>query len=456
MNIFFVGQIEFNAILLEDNNRALRQRITVTCEIPPLALEEVGTYLRYRLRVAGASRILFSADAMKQIHLFSQGYPRLINVIADRALLTGFVNEAYEIGPQIVLECARELQIRAPKPSLKKSESVPSPAVGMPPQQQQDSIDPVPKKAAAAKSGPREVPVRGRGPGTVGRKGPVRQDLAASTGTRKAAEGKEPARENFIRSSWRAVLLLLFLLLAVAAGVFWYLYPVQTGKYLDESGGTISSLVEKQDRIPLVPERENAQETMGGSDAAGGSTPGNSIERQITTVEKIGDTAPPQKNIAAVSPEPQKETGPEDLDRQEAGPLAREERENVLSAVTKKTEEALDPIFLRQIFTIGFDHNSNSLSVYGATVLDRLAAHLAILPYRSVVIRGYTDATGSEEYNKNLSLFRASIVKGYLMAKGLKPETMVIKGLGSADPVAGNVTREGQRKNRRVEIEVLQ
>jgi len=457
INIFFVGQIEFNAVLLEDKNRALRQRITVTCEIPPLTLEEVGSYLRYRLRVAGATRILFSADAVKQIHLFSRGYPRLINVIADRALLTGFVNEAHEIGPQIVVECAHELQIRAPKPLLKKNESVSSSADSLPsPAQQHDSIESVPKKAAAAKQHHRGVPVRGEGGGAVGRKEPVRQGFPASIGS-KAAEGKVPASGDLIRGSWRAVLLLL-LLLAIAGGFYWYFHSERIGKHLGESAGTIPTSIEEQDRIPQVTAKENTLATMGENDnAVDRQAPGTGIERQTLAAEKIGgDAAPPQENIAAVSAGQQKESEPEELRWQEAGSPSREEEENESSTAGSKTEETLDPAFLRQIFTIGFDHNSNNLTVYGAVVLDRLAEHLAALPYRSVIIRGYTDATGTEEYNKNLSLFRASIVRGYLMAKGLNPETIVIKGLGSADPVAGNTTLEGQRKNRRVEIEVLQ
>ena len=107
INIFFVGQIEFNSILLQDANRALRQRITVHYDIPSLNVAEVGNYLKHRLKMAGAERQLFNAGAVAQIHIFSGGYPRLINVIADRALLTGFVSEASEISAQIVREDQR-------------------------------------------------------------------------------------------------------------------------------------------------------------------------------------------------------------------------------------------------------------------------------------------------------------------------------------------------------------
>ncbi len=103
---------------------------------------------------------------------------------------------------------------------------------------------------------------------------------------------------------------------------------------------------------------------------------------------------------------------------------------------------------------IGFDWDSNSLSKYGVFTLDQLAKRLLTQPYGSIVIRGYSDSLGGDNYNKNLSLFRATIVKSYLMAKGIPSETMVTLGLGAENPLATNDTVEGRRKNRRVEIEV--
>ena len=55
INIFFVGQSEFNGILMEDRNRAVRQRITVSYHIEPLTETETRQYIKHRLKVAGAS-----------------------------------------------------------------------------------------------------------------------------------------------------------------------------------------------------------------------------------------------------------------------------------------------------------------------------------------------------------------------------------------------------------------
>ena len=111
LNIFFVGQNEFNSVLHRSVNRALRQRITVHYNIQPFTEEETGEYIRHRLKVAGAAKALFQPGAIAEVYAFSKGYPRLINIICDRAMLTGFVREAKTIDPVIVRECAGELKI---------------------------------------------------------------------------------------------------------------------------------------------------------------------------------------------------------------------------------------------------------------------------------------------------------------------------------------------------------
>jgi len=111
LNIFFVGQVEFNNILLEKRNKAIRQRITIHYTLDSLTEQETGEYIRHRLQVAGTSDEIFSADAVHEVFNFSGGAPRLINIICDRALLTGFVESKKKIDAAIIAECAAELQI---------------------------------------------------------------------------------------------------------------------------------------------------------------------------------------------------------------------------------------------------------------------------------------------------------------------------------------------------------
>ncbi len=111
INIFFIGQNEFNDILLETRNRALLQRITINYHLDPFTENETKEYIRYRLRVAGSTKNIFSSGAIHKLFKFSEGYPRLINIICDYALLSGYVKEKRIIDSKIVIECAKELRI---------------------------------------------------------------------------------------------------------------------------------------------------------------------------------------------------------------------------------------------------------------------------------------------------------------------------------------------------------
>ncbi len=111
LNIFFVGQKEFNNILIEPENRALRQRITINYYIEPLTENETKEYVNHRLNIAGSKRNIFSSSAIREIFSFSEGFPRLINIICDLALVTGYVKEQKTINANIIRECAKELKI---------------------------------------------------------------------------------------------------------------------------------------------------------------------------------------------------------------------------------------------------------------------------------------------------------------------------------------------------------
>lgn len=128
LNIFFVGQNEFNDIILEQKNRPLRQRITINYNIDPLEQHEVMEYINFRLRVAGCNVPLFTGDAVREVFAFSEGYPRLINIICDHALLTGFVQGVARISGNIVSECAEELRIQTVRPTPPPQQPPPQPA----------------------------------------------------------------------------------------------------------------------------------------------------------------------------------------------------------------------------------------------------------------------------------------------------------------------------------------
>jgi general secretion pathway protein A len=111
INIFFVGQTEFRELLAREENRAVRQRITVSYHIQPLSVEEVRHYITHRLKVAGATGEVFTPEAVKAVHDCSRGYPRLINIICDHALMSGYARGVNRIDGDIIRECGDELKV---------------------------------------------------------------------------------------------------------------------------------------------------------------------------------------------------------------------------------------------------------------------------------------------------------------------------------------------------------
>lgn len=122
MNIFFVGQYEFNEIITRLENRAIAQRVTLNYYIEPLTLEETEEYIQHRLKIAGTTAKLFNSGAIKEIYKFSEGFPRKINIICDHCLMSGYAEEKKTISGTIARESSKELQIPVfRKPNSKKS-----------------------------------------------------------------------------------------------------------------------------------------------------------------------------------------------------------------------------------------------------------------------------------------------------------------------------------------------
>src|SRR5947208_2207164 len=88
--------------------RQLAQRITARYHLTPLDAGETEAYVRHRLAVAGSPRVPFSRLGLKALYQRSGGIPRLINIIADRALMAGFAREQDSIGERIVDRAADE------------------------------------------------------------------------------------------------------------------------------------------------------------------------------------------------------------------------------------------------------------------------------------------------------------------------------------------------------------
>lgn len=107
------------------------------------------------------------------------------------------------------------------------------------------------------------------------------------------------------------------------------------------------------------------------------------------------------------------------------------------------------------VLTLGnvlFALNKATLKPGDMKSVDNLARFMKSYPKRNVMIEGYTDSTGSLQFNEKLSRERADAVRNALVNDGISPERIVTKGYGPEYPVASNKTASGRQENRRVEV----
>jgi outer membrane protein OmpA-like peptidoglycan-associated protein len=103
---------------------------------------------------------------------------------------------------------------------------------------------------------------------------------------------------------------------------------------------------------------------------------------------------------------------------------------------------------------VRFDTSKATLTPAAKSNLDKLVPVFKEYADTNIEIYGYTDSTGSPEFNLSLSQKRAESVKNYLASSGLLSSRFKITGLGIADPIATNDTPEGRSQNRRVEFAI--
>lgn len=137
------------------------------------------------------------------------------------------------------------------------------------------------------------------------------------------------------------------------------------------------------------------------------------------------------------------------MDQQEA--LLRQELQNTGVQV----ERIGDSIRLIMPGNITFALNSDQIAQNFYPVLDSVVKVLVKFNNTELTVDGFTDSSGSFEYNQKLSERRASQVGGYLVASGVEQLRVNIRGFGERYPIASNDTASGRAANRRVEINII-
>jgi general secretion pathway protein A len=114
LQIILIGQPELRELLARNDLRQLAQRITGRYHLEPLSADEAVAYVDHRLKVAGAVGPIFTPPAKRELYRLSGGIPRMINVVADRALLGAYTIEQGQVTPELVRQAATEVYDRGP------------------------------------------------------------------------------------------------------------------------------------------------------------------------------------------------------------------------------------------------------------------------------------------------------------------------------------------------------
>jgi general secretion pathway protein A len=120
LQIVLVGQSNLKDLLRRPELRQLDQRVSIRYDLKPLTAEETSAYVQHRLSVAGGgAAVTFAPRALARVHRYTGGIPRLINLLCDRALLSGYSEHSNRIAPQFVDNAAESLELERPRRTLR-------------------------------------------------------------------------------------------------------------------------------------------------------------------------------------------------------------------------------------------------------------------------------------------------------------------------------------------------
>lgn len=115
LQIVLAGQLSLRRLLTAPELSQLAQRVSVRYTLQPLSIEEIGRYVDHRLRIAGSQGdIVFDPGAIDRILRYSEGVPRLVNLLADRALLAGYAQRSCNISAETIERAAETLDLTLP------------------------------------------------------------------------------------------------------------------------------------------------------------------------------------------------------------------------------------------------------------------------------------------------------------------------------------------------------
>ena len=458
INIFFAGQPEFNDLLSLPKNRAVQQRLALIAELPPLDVNETDDYIRHRLKIAGTEEKLFGAKAVQVVHRFSQGIPRRINTICDHALATGSTQSLQTINDKVIEACLQKMDLPA--------------------NSSQDGFDTFADEKSDLKYyDERFIP-----------------KPAAPTPSFSGFN-----LENDYQGGWLKFGLGGLALLVVGM-YFWFPRPYSLESAQEASVEIIEAPVERAvsqvGTSPALTMLEENKSEINGQKAADlrtsilekaySNTDTTQVTKDLQAEETLGEVRKPvgqleQKVEVAIFTKVEEFSGQEVSGRVEdsEGALAQEKplaedidvedngiavaavvqpgvSEKVIEApiVEKQGVVKIAPLEPRKV-VFGLQPNSMKLTNAAKKEFDSFVMKLKLYPQATVQIKGFVSAKSNSPENIKLSEERALSVQKLMLAKGIDAEQIEVVGMGNQDPIASNNTSKGRRKNRRVEVIII-
>jgi len=436
VNIFFIGQPVFHSMLVLPKNRAIRQRLNLRSEILPLNSSESADYITHRLKVAGSEEKIFTTKALKAIAKYSHGFPRWINIICDHALVAGLVQGKSVVNHKIIAHCVQKLDLSLTPGRENTLENF----------NEASTVPTVPARPSVVP--PRsENTIRNR---VLIYTAPCVILLVLGTYIWSIWQHSDKGitADVFVKNQQSVVENIVHVtppsvveppLMAVEAGeaVANVVESTEVVEFVETEEKT-----QAKDAESIVLQTDNAPEENVAPLLVDGTTP---LEEPVQPekIDKVQDnTEEMQENVGSTVVE-------DALPVVDIQPLSIEMQPDEETKVVQ-----LAPLEPKKII-LALQPNSLQLTKAAVKDFDAFIAKLVLYPRATLLVKGFVSSKSNSPENIKLSEDRAKNVQKLLVVRGISADRVQLLGMGNREPLASNTTSAGRRKNRRVEIIVV-
>jgi outer membrane protein OmpA-like peptidoglycan-associated protein len=458
----------------------VRQRIIVRYRLDPFNEEETSSYIAHRLKVAGTEKQIFSLNAVKEIFTLSAGYPRLINILCDNALLYGWSAGLQLIDADVIMGRAEELRIEKPKREEKDArviqkieEEISDQSIEGEKIENDESLFVIDQKLnkheiEETKDYEFQIEEEISDQSIEGEK--IKNDESLFVTDQKLNEHEiektkalilrdipqeKPSRKPFESLKYITIVVFVFF---TGLAIFYFF----NANIKSDLRWSMNELAPKQKFVISENKKPSVdkEQIIVSKPSKKNSTEQNNLtqfEEEKSTRKKSGlidkSTADLNEKIAEKNFSPKvdiRESYSEEPNLKEAlNPPS-----SVKSYDTDNTRASLpNSRFLEKSrIIINFTHNSFELDENARDILDLIIKFALEHLNAEMTVEGFTDSFGNYWYNQKLSQLRADAVKAYFVEQGISPLRIKAIGKGQDSPIGKNETIQGRMRNRRVAI----